>query len=91
MSDYQESSWLRIPFARDVLAIGAILALAPFVIALYIYSLGLTNGAMILGGLWMAVYLALAIWLHRKSYIRLFVSLGCALLTIAVFGFSFLN
>ena len=91
MSDYQEPSWVRIPFARDALAIGAVIALAPFVIALYLCSRGFVIEALVLGGLWAAVYLVLAIKLHRKGHIRLAVSLGCAVLTIAIFGFSFLK
>ncbi len=82
-------NWVLIPFARDFVALAAIVTLAPVVVAIYLYHQELATAAFVLGGLWSVFFVFIAAKLHTYGVVRLPVSVGCALATIVVFSFFF--
>ena len=89
MNRHNDPNWVRVPFARDFVAIVGIIALAPAVVAIYLYYQGLATVAYVLGGFWFVFFAFLATKLHTHGFVRLPVSVGCALATITVFCFFF--
>jgi predicted cation transporter len=95
-SEPEQQLWARTGLRAALLSLfrsGAILVaiacISPGVIAVH-YILGESwRTGLLIGIPWLIAYVVLSLWLHRRRYIHIGVSFGCALASLIVFGAGF--
>jgi len=74
--------WLYFPFAEQVFVVTLFILLAPGIWSIYLLSRGQVINGVIILALWAALFGWLAVFLHKRMRIRLWVSVPSAIFVL---------
>jgi len=83
--------WLYFPFAEQVLVLVLLILLAPGGWSIYLLSHGHAIEGVVVLALWAAVFGWLAVFLHKRMRIRLWVSVSSAILVLVACVVAFFS
>ena len=83
--------WLYFPFTEQVLVLVFLVLLAPGGWSIYLLSHGQAIGGVVVLAVWTALFGWLAVFLHKRMRIRLWVSVSSAILVLVACVVAFFS